>query len=141
MSADLLLPKKLLLDEMAARLGLSAEEVLRKERACELFSYVKPRQSNARLYPVYQLAPEIYPDLLRRATNALTANGPLLDTYFSARDPDMAGLCVRELLAGRAFNGSHPDNEATWLLSLPAPRRLEAVLGALDRLVADAHRW
>jgi hypothetical protein len=93
------------------------------------------------LYPAYQLAPEIYPELLWTAIEVLGADGPLLETFFSWRARDLGGLNVREVLAGQAFEGFEPDEEAAWLLSLSAARRMEAVMGALERMRAVAQDW
>ncbi|WOB11318.1 hypothetical protein [Piscinibacter gummiphilus] len=141
MNTDLLSLEELSTQEMATRMGIDADELSCREQAGDLFSYVKPRRSSERMYPAYQLAPEIYPELLRTAMEVLGTDGPLLETFFSWRDRDLGGLNVREVLAGRPFEGFEPDEEAAWLLSLPAPRRKEAVMGALERMRAVAQDW
>lgn len=138
MSADLLSLEELSLGEVAARLAVSATEALRLEAAGRLFSYVKPRRGSERIYPSYQLAPEIAPDLLCAAGDALEWHGPTLAMFFSARDRDMADLCVREVLAGRALDGFEPDAAARWLLGQSASCRMQAVLASLERAKAVA---
>ena len=141
MTADLLSAEELTLDDMAARLGVSNEEVLRRERAGDLFSYVRQSRGNKQLYPLYQLASDIHPDLIRRARRLLNPDLVLLHHFFTQRDPDMAHLSVREVLAGRARDGFEPSDAALWLLSLPMPRRMEAVQAALEREHAVSQGW
>ena len=121
---------------MAAYLGVSCEETERREQAGELFSYCRQSRGLEKLYPAYQLAPEIYPDLLRRARERLDSGLVSIHFFFTQRDPDLGNLSVREVLAGRAVDGFELDEESSWLLVQPLPRRIEAVMGALDRMQA-----
>ena len=139
-TSDLLSRDELGMQAMATRLGISTEEVHQRESVGRLFSYLRCGRGE-RVYPAYQLAAEIYPDLLRTAVEALTANGPLLDTFFNGCDCDLADLRVREVLAGRSLVLRTLDKDAAWLLSLPMACRMQAVMGALERLEAIVKGW
>lgn len=128
-------------EEMAAYLGVSCEEIERREQTGELFSYRRQSRGLEKLYPAYQLAPEIYPDLLRRARAMLDSDLVSLHFFFTQRDPDLGNLNVREVLAGHVAEGFELDEEASWLLVQPLPRRMEAVMGALDRMHAVNQGW
>lgn len=146
MPDDLLLSNEVLsLDQIATRLGVTHEEILRREALGELFSYVKPRLSDDRRYPEYQLARELHPHLVYIASQVLTPDGALLDSFFNSRDRDLAQLSVREVLAGRAFKTQDPasgdGHDASWILAQPTSRRLGLVLGALERLRAVSQDW
>lgn len=122
--------------ELAARLEVSTDRVRSLEQEGALFSYVRSTHAQERLYPLYQLAAELDAELLRRAHQLLGSEGALLHQFFSESDPDLADLCVREVLAGCAFEGHALDEEAALLLDQPVERRMEAVQGALERLHA-----
>lgn len=143
MASDRLLlsNEKLTLHDMAMRLGVSTDVVLHKTERGDLFSFARVRRPDERLYPIYQLAPEIRLDVLSRAREALSDDGPLLHSYFTARDPDMADLTVREVLAGQAIAGFAPDDDACWLLAQPVSLRLLAVAAALERFSAVVQDW
>lgn len=128
-------------EEMAAYLGVSCEEIERREQAGELFSYCRQSRGLEKLYPAYQLAPEIYPDLIRRAREMLDADLVSLHFFFTQRDPDLGNLSVREVLAGHVVEGFELDEETAWLVMQPLPRRMEAVMGALGRMHAVSQGW
>jgi hypothetical protein len=141
MTVDLLASDELTLNEMAAHLGVASEKVLRRERAGDLLSYFKQRRGDERLYPIYQLAPEVQPGMVRRARAVLDQDVVLVHFFFTQRDPDLAHLSVREVLAGRVVDGFELDDDAAWLLSQPLPRRMEVVMGALARVSAVSQGW
>lgn len=136
MNENLLAVESLTTHQISRRLGVPDREVLLLEEAGDLFSYVRPNRSSEKLFPAYQLAAEIRPHLLRMAGRVLGLNGPLLDTFFNSRDPDLADLSVREVLAGKAFSNFTANPDAAWLLAQSFETRMEAVLGALERLRA-----
>jgi hypothetical protein len=141
MSLELLSREELSIEEMAARLEVDTAEVLRREQAGELFSYRKSRRGEHPLFPAYQLAPEIYPDLLLHAGAVLQGSATSLETFFNWRDRDMAFLTVREVLAGQPMEGFQPDDDAWWLLAQPVSLRTQAVLAALERVRAVDQDW
>jgi hypothetical protein len=129
-------------EEIASHLGLSCEQVMQREQAGDLFSYCKQSRGQQRLYPTYQVAlVNSFPDLLQRAKAALEPDIVQVHYFFTQRDPDLAGLSVREVLAGRPREGFNLDSAASWLLSLPLTRRVDAVLGALERERAHSEAW
>ncbi|MBL0729410.1 hypothetical protein [Piscinibacter sp. HJYY11] len=132
-AVDLLASEQLTLEEMAAYLGVSTAEVQRREQAGELFSFFRERRGSERLYPFYQLAPEVYPSLIQRTRAAFDPDLVQVHYFFTRRDPDLGRLSVRELLAGRPHESFELDSVGEWLLSLPFARRLDAALAALER--------
>ena len=142
MQFELLSNDEFSVEEMAAHLGSSCEQVMQREQAGDLFSYCKQSRGQQRLYPTYQVAlAKSFPDLLQRAKAALEPDNVQVHYFFTQRDPDLAGLSVREVLAGRPREGSKPNSLASWLLSLPLTRRVDAVLGALERERAHSEAW
>lgn len=142
MPFELLSTDEFSVEEMAAHLGLSCEQVMQREQAGDLFSYCKQSRGQQRLYPTYQVAlADCFPDLLQRAKAALGPNLVQVHYYFTQRDPDLAGLSVREVLAGRPREGFKLNELASWLLSLPFTRRLDAALIALERECAHSEGW
>lgn len=141
MTFELLSRDEYSVEELAAYLGVSREEVERREQAGELFSFCRQRRGTERLYPAYQLAPEIHPNLLRQAREKLDPDVVSLHFFFTQRDPDLGHLSVREVLAGRAADGFHLDQETSWLLRLPLQQRIEAVMGALEREHTASQSW
>lgn len=142
MPFELLSTDEFSVEEMAAYLGLSCEQVMQREQAGDLLSYCKPSRGQQRLYPTYQVAlAESFPDLLQRAKTALGPDMVQVHYFFTQRDPDLAGLSVIEVLAGRPREGSKPNTPASWLLSIPLTRRVDAALGALERERAHRDAW
>ena len=142
MPFELLSTDEFSIEEMAAQLGLGCEQVMQREQAGDLFSYCKQSRGQQRLYPTYQVAlANSFPDLLQRAKAALQPDTVQVHYFFTQRDPDLAGLSVREVLAGRPREGFKPSSLALWLLSLPLTRRVDAVLGALERERAHSEAW
>lgn len=142
MPFELLSTDEFSVEEIASYLGLSCEQVMQREHAGDLFSYCKQSRGQQRLYPTYQVAlANSFPDLLQRAKAALVPNIVQVHYFFTQRDPDLAGLSVREVLAGRPREGFNLDSPASWLLSLPLTRRVDAVLGALERERAHRDAW
>lgn len=132
-AVDLLALEQLTLEEMAAHLGVSTAEVQRREQAGDLFSFFRQSRGSERIYPIYQLAPEVHPAMIRRARAAFDPDLVQVHHFFTQRDRDLAHLSVREVLAGRPHESFKLDSVASWLLSLPYTRRLDAVLAALER--------
>lgn len=142
MPFELLSTDEFSVEEMAVYLGLSCEQVMQREQAGDLLSYCKPSRGQQRLYPTYQVAlAESFPDLLQRAKAALEPDIVQVHYFFTQRDPHLAGLSVREVLAGRPRKGFKLDSLASWLLSLPLTRRVDVVLGALERERAHSDAW
>ncbi|MBL0729581.1 hypothetical protein [Piscinibacter sp. HJYY11] len=142
MPFELLSTDDFLVEEMAAHLGLSCEQVVQREHAGDLFSYCKQSRGQQRLYPTYQVAlANSFPDLLQRAKAALEPNTVQVHCFFTQRDPDLAGLSVREVLSGRPRESLKLNSLASWLLSLPLTRRVDAVLSALERERAHSEAW
>ena len=135
--ADISSDQELTLPEMAGFLGVITDEVLRRERASELFSYVRQKKSNDRRYPIYQLAPELGPAVVRRYVEMLghPSGATLHGHSFPFTDPDLGGLTIRELLCGKAMatTSRSLSEEAAELLSRPAEERMLWVEDAANR--------
>lgn len=142
MPFELLSTDELSVEEMAAHLGVSCEQVMQREQAGDLFSYCKQSRGKQRLYPTYQVAlANSFPGLLQRVKAALEPDMVQVHCFFTQRDPDLAGLSVREVLAGRPREGFKPNSPASWLLSLSLTSRADAVMGALKRERAHSDAW
>jgi len=145
LEADILSDKELSLPEMAAVLGTTTDDVLRREGAGELFSYVRPKQSNDRRYPIYQLAPELGAAMVRRYAEMLGhPDGAALHmSFFSWIDPDLGHLMVRELLCGKAKASARRPfgDETAGLLSKPAEERMLWVEDAARRCRSILDGW
>jgi len=139
MPFELLSTDEFSVEEMAAHLGLSCEQVMQRDQAGDLFSYCKQSRGQQRLYPTYQVAlANSFLGLLQRAKAALESDMVQVHCFFTQRDPDLAGLSAREVLAGRPHEGFKLDSLSSWLLSLPLTMRLDAVLAALERECASS---
>ena len=142
MPFELLSTDEFSVEEMGAHLGLSCEQVMQREHAGDLFSFFKQSRGQQRLYPSYQVAlANGFPDLLQRAKAALESDMVQVHTFFTQRDPELAGLSAREVLAGHPREGFKLDSHSLWLLALPLARRLDAVLAALERERANSQGW
>ena len=143
--ADILSNQELTLLELAEVLGVTTDEVLRREGVGELFSYVRPKESDDRRYPIYQLAPEIGPARLRRYDELLGHPGgaTLHAAFFSWIDPDLGHLTVRELLCGKAKASARRPlgDEAAGLLSKPTEERMLWVEEAARRCRSILDGW
>ena len=143
--ADILSNQELTLLELAEVLGVTTDEVLRREGVGELFSYVRPKDSDDRRYPIYQLAPELGAAMVRRYAEMLGhPDGATLHmSFFSWIDPDLGHLTVRELLCGKAkASATRPlGDEAAGLLSKPAEERMLWVEDAACRCRGILDGW
>jgi hypothetical protein len=142
---DILSDDELNLSEMAAFLGTTSDDVLCREGAGELFSYVRPKESNDRRYPIYQLAPELGASMVRRYAEMLNhpSGATLHMSFFSWVDPDLDHLTVRELLCGKAkVSTRRPLSDmAAELLSKPAEERMRWVEDAARRCRSILDGW
>jgi len=145
MSADrselLLSNEELTLVGLASLLNATSDDVVDRERAGKLFSFVRPQRSLDRCYPIYQLAPEIGVAMVSYYTMILGPDGPTLHTFFSGQDPDLFGLTVREVLGGKAVASRLLDDDAMRLLAKPLEERMQWVEDAAQRLKNIVHGW
>jgi hypothetical protein len=118
--------------------GLSDETVRQREKAGELFSFLRPGRKRGREYPAFQTWPSIAGDPLIRVLRALgDANGATAYGFFSSPSPELGRLTPVEALAGKLTKARSIDAGAAALLSESPQARVDAVVGAASAYAAD----
>jgi hypothetical protein len=118
--------------------GLSDETVRQREKAGELFSFLRPGRKRGREYPAFQTWPGIAGDPLIRILRALgDGDGASAYGFFSSASPELGRLTPVEALTGKLTKARGIDAAAAALLSESPPARLDAVVGAAGAYAAD----
>lgn len=134
--------------QLAQKLGVSEDTVRSRERKSELFSVMKSGRKRGREYPAFQSWPEITVHDLRPILELPGLNtGPEAYLFFSATNPDLAGLTPVEILAGKVLGSRswvQSDDElgrsALEILGKSKDDRFNAVRAAATAFAADSQQ-
>lgn len=125
--------------EVAKRLGISDEAVRQREKADELYAVLPAGRQRGRLYPAFQLLPEVVGEPMRRVLAKIKPIGGATAAarFFDSTPYELWNLSPVEVLCGSLLRERAIEPAAQALLDLSVSERREAVVNAAEAYAAD----